>query len=47
MAEKGRLFTSLKKGYKGLKEDIGAQDESEIARKKKRFVWQNGKKQKD
>ena len=38
MAEKGRLFTSLKKGYKGLKEDIGAQDESEIARKKKRFV---------
>lgn len=38
MAEKGKLFSSLKKGYKGMKEDMNSQDGSEIARKKKRFV---------
>lgn len=38
MAEKGNLFSSLKKGYKGMKEDMSSQDESEIARKKKRFI---------
>ena len=38
MAEKGKLFASIKKGYRGMKEDLNSQDESEIARKKKRFV---------
>ncbi|MBO5547635.1 MAG: iron ABC transporter permease [Candidatus Methanomethylophilaceae archaeon] len=38
MAEKSKLFSSLKKGYKGMKEDMNSQDGSEIARKKKRFV---------
>ena len=38
MAEKGKLFASIKKGYRGMKEDLNKQDESEIARKKKRFV---------
>ena len=38
MAEKGSLFSSLKKGYKGMKDDMNSQDDSEIARKKKRFL---------
>ena len=38
MAEKGNLLSSLKKGYRGLKDDLNIQDGSEIARKKKRFA---------
>lgn len=38
MKEKGRLLSSIKKGYRGMKEDLNTQDESEIARKKKRFL---------
>ena len=38
MKEKGRLLSSIKKGYRGMKEDLNTQDESEIARKKTRFL---------
>ncbi len=38
MAEKRNLFSSLKRGYKGMKDDLGPQEVSEIAAKKKRFV---------
>ena len=38
MTEKGRLFSSIKKGYKGMKDDLNPEEISEIALKKKRFV---------
>ena len=38
MTEKRNLFSSLKNGYRGMKDDLNKQEVSEITRKKRRFM---------